>query len=160
MESVRSAGKKPTVDNVRAALGDRGSRIMILRMMAEVIAAEAAMQEFGGMLPQPEAKLKLVSQPPSPIEEPMQTTQTALESLMDEFAPILGCSRGVFEQIERLETQKCELMAELKNCQAQLAEFRPVPLPKPSPKSTPKRAERAEAKATETGKDIRPTLGL
>jgi len=172
MESLRSCGKKPTVDAVRAVLSGRGSPILVLRLMAEVIAAEAAVGECEGEFPATKAELKLVANdsaqtgkapnlpnlpnlPKLPDARNLalaEQLQATLDPLVEEAEALLGCSKGVFEKIERLEVERSRLTAELKECRAQLAIFRGPTLSRAEPLQG---GDKGGA-----DRDMRVTLGL
>ena len=123
MDQLRGIGQIPKIDAVAAALSFKGSRLLLLRIMAEVIAAEAALSELDGQIPVSGGQLKLVSDPLPPLKNSTEgePIQAALDAILEDSDELLGCSKQFFQKMEQLEAERGKLIAELKVSRAQSA---------------------------------------
>jgi len=131
MDVLRKSGQIPTVDSVAQALNCPDSRLLILKLMAEVIAAEAALHQLGGELTAP--RLQLVANDLPSYQNPSSEDylKATLNVVVADSEQILGCSKAFFEKMEQLEADRSKLIAELKVCRAQLAKFTPQAIVSP-----------------------------
>lgn len=127
MDQLKSSGHVPRVDSVAALLEGRGSRALIIRLMAEVIAAEAALLEFDIAMPAPTTQMRLVTDDSGSGNQAAKDNplENSMDALVADSEATLGCSKAVFDKIEHLEAERDELLAEIKKCHVQIAKLQP-----------------------------------